>query len=247
MRQIFLDTETTGLEIANGNRIVEIGCVEMIDRALTGRNFHQYINPERDSEAGALEVHGLSSDFLSTQPTFAEIASDFLQFVQDAEVIIHNAPFDTRFIDHELKIMQHPNDFASHVATVTDSLVLARKHYPGRSNNLDALCKRLEVSNEHRTLHGALLDAELLAEVYIRLTRGQKNLLPEQDSEAQYSHIQTRVDFQSLVLPVAHASSEECAAHAHMLETIDKASGGKTLWRTTPKDTQAWPPPSNTS
>lgn len=230
MRQIFLDTETTGLEIANGNRIVEIGCVEMCDRALTGRTFHRYLNPGRNNEQGAFEIHGLSDTFLAQQSTFAEVADDFLQFVQGAEVIIHNAPFDVRFIDNELKVIQHEGDFASHVAIVTDSLALARKYYPGRSNNLDALCKRLEVSNEHRTLHGALLDAELLAEVYIRLTRGQKNLLPEGDSE-QYSHIQPDIDYQSLVLPVLHASSEDCAAHAHMLEVIDKASNGKTLWR----------------
>lgn len=230
MRQIFLDTETTGLEIANGNRIVEIGCVEMCNRTLTGRNFHRYLNPKRQNEQGAFEVHGLSDTFLSKQPLFAEIAEEFLQFVQGAEIIIHNAPFDVRFLDNELKIIQYKTDFTGHTAGVTDSLMLARKHYPGRSNNLDALCKRLEVNNHHRTLHGALLDAELLAEVYIRLTRGQKNLLLE-DGEEQYSHIHSDVDYQSLVLPIVHASSNECAAHAHMLETIDKASSGKTLWR----------------
>ncbi len=237
MRQIFLDTETTGLEIASGNRIVEIGCVEMCDRTLTGKHFHQYLNPQRNNEETAFEVHGLSDDFLATQPTFAEIADEFLQFVQGAEIIIHNAPFDTSFIDNELKIIKQVA-FAKHVDSITDSLKLARKHYPGKSNSLDALCKRLGISNAHRTLHGALLDAELLAEVYIRLTRGQKSLLLDQDSATQYNHMQHKVDFQALELPVLHASSQECTLHAKMMDTIDKKSNGKTIWHNHIKDNQ---------
>src|SRR5690606_27105364 len=170
MRQIILDTETTGLNARSGDRIIEIGCVELLNRQLTGNNYHRYINPERDSEEGALAVHGLTTEFLSDKPKFAEIAGEFLDFVKDAELIIHNAPFDLGFLDMELERLGLP-PLEKHVRGVTDTLVMAKQMYPGKRNSLDALCDRYEISNAHRTLHGALLDSELLAEVYLAMTR----------------------------------------------------------------------------
>ncbi len=171
MRQIILDTETTGLNAKSGDRIIEVGCVEMVNRRLTGNNFHYYLNPERDSDPGALAVHGLTTEFLSDKPKFAEIVNELCEFVRDAEIIIHNAPFDIGFLDAELERSGRPK-FADHVHSVTDTLVRAKELFPGKRNSLDALCERYGVSNAHRTLHGALLDSELLAEVYLAMTRG---------------------------------------------------------------------------
>ena len=231
MRQIVLDTETTGLEVAEGNRILEIGCVELFNRQLTGKHLHLYINPERDSEEGALKVHGLSSDFLRDKPRFAEVADTLLTFVQGAEIIIHNAPFDVKFLDHELQLCGQ-KAFSSHVSNIVDSLALAKEQYPGKRNSLDALCDRLEVNNAHRTLHGALLDAELLAEVYIRLTRGQESLMIESSHHASdaTAHL-PQADYSQMALALVQTTEHERTAHAAMLAAIDKASGGKTVWK----------------
>ncbi|MBP8821554.1 MAG: DNA polymerase III subunit epsilon [Brachymonas sp.] len=231
MRQIVLDTETTGLEVAEGHRIIEIGCVELVNRQPTGRDLHLYINPQRAIDAGAQAVHGITAEFLVDKPVFAEIAGQFLAFIQGAdEVIIHNATFDTGFLDQELQLARFPV-FASHVGQVVDSLALAKSHYPGKRNSLDALCERLEVNNTHRTLHGALLDARLLAEVYIRLTRGQKSLMIEGAQAADAPICAVTQDYSDMMLPVVMPSEAECVAHAAMLEVIDKASSGKTLWK----------------
>lgn len=231
MRQIILDTETTGLEVSDGNRIIEIGCVELLNRQLTGNNLHLYINPERDSEEGALRVHGLTTEFLSDKPKFAQIAEDFLAYVQDAEVIIHNAAFDTRFLDHELQLLGR-DPFRAHVTGVIDSLALAKEQFPGKRNSLDALCDRFGIDNSSRTLHGALLDAELLADVYISLTRGQESLMMEtgQGDEGTGSGL-VQIDLSGIQLPVLRASAHELEAHAAMLQVIDKASGEKTIWK----------------
>ncbi|HEX7647046.1 MAG TPA: DNA polymerase III subunit epsilon, partial [Noviherbaspirillum sp.] len=175
MRQIVLDTETTGLNARSGDRIIEVGCVEIVNRRLTGNNFHSYINPERDSEEGALAVHGLTTEFLSDKPKFAEVADELRDYIRDAEIIIHNAPFDIGFLDAEFERLGVPR-FIEHVAKVTDTLVQAKEMHPGKRNSLDALCERYGISNAHRALHGALLDAELLAEVYLAMTRGQNSL-----------------------------------------------------------------------
>lgn len=231
MRQIILDTETTGLEVSEGHRIIEIGCVELLNRQLTGRHLHLYINPGRDIDAGAQAVHGISAKFLADKPAFADIADQFLDFISGSdEVIIHNAPFDVGFLDRELQLLQRPA-FASHTGQVVDSLAMARSYYPGKRASLDALCAMLEVNNTHRTLHGALLDAELLAEVYVRMTRGQELLITDDLQETSHSTASAAQDYSHITLPVLHASAEECAAHARMLETIDKASQGKTLWK----------------
>ena len=231
MRQIVLDTETTGLEVAEGHRIIEIGCVELVNRQPTGRDLHLYINPQRAIDAGAQAVHGITAEFLVDKPVFAEIAGQFLAFIQGAdEVIIHNATFDTGFLDQELQLARFPV-FARHVRQVVDSLALAKSHYPGKRNSLDALCERLEVSNTHRTLHCALLDARLLAEVYIRLTRGQESLMIEGGQAVDAPARAVVQDYSQMTLPVLPPSEAEGAAHAAMLEVIDKASNGKTLWK----------------
>ncbi|MCW5662512.1 MAG: DNA polymerase III subunit epsilon [Piscinibacter sp.] len=239
MRQIFLDTETTGLSAEAGDRIIEIGCIEMLNRRLSGRTLHHYINPQRKSHEDAVKVHGLTDEFLADKPLFAAIADEFLEFVAGAELVIHNAAFDVGFLDAELARLGKP-PLAEHVAEVTDTLLMAREMFPGKSNSLDALCKRLEVDNSNRTLHGALLDAGLLAEVYIRLTRGQDSLvIDEVQSEAAEVTIAT-VDFERLVLPVIEADAAEAAAHAALLAELDKASGGKTLWpRPAPNTSEA--------
>ena len=233
-RQIVLDTETTGLDAASGDRIVEIGCVELIDRKLTGHNLHLYINPERDSHPDAERVHGLSTAFLSGKPKFAEIARQFLDYVQGAEIIIHNAPFDVGFLNKELERLGLP-PLSEHTGDITDTLALAKQIYPGKRNSLDALCDRLDVDRSSRTLHGALLDAELLASVYINLTRGQETLLMQADDAHESAAAQTLEldgeDLSAIELPVIAATESERAAHANMLAGIDKASGGQTLWR----------------
>ena len=230
MRQVFLDTETTGLNPAAGDRIVEIGCVEMLNRRLSGCNLHFYVNPQRPNHEDAFKVHGLSDEFLAEKPLFAAIADELLEFLTGAEVIIHNAEFDVGFLDSELERIGKPR-FESFVARVTDSLGMAREMFPGKSNSLDSLCKRLEVDNTSRSLHGALLDAGLLAEVYIRMTRGQKSLVIEAGELAEADLAHVVVDFSTLALPVIEASEDELVAHEIVLTELDKACRGKTVWR----------------
>ena len=233
MRQIVLDTETTGLSAEAGDRIIEIGCVELVSRKLTGNNRHFYLNPERDSHEDALKVHGISNEFLRDKPKFAAIADDLMAYVADAEIIIHNAAFDVAFLDKELELLGRPA-FTSVAGRVIDTLAMAKEMYPGKRNSLDALCDRLGVDNSGRTLHGALLDAELLADVYINLTRGQEALLMDMDGGDAVGGIVTRVDLRQFTLPVLLASDQEAAAHEEVLKQLDKASGGKTLWRLEP-------------
>ena len=231
-RQIVLDTETTGLSAEGGDRIIELGCVELLNRKLTGSNLHLYFNPGRDSHEDALKVHGISNEFLKDKPRFADCADDILQYLQGAEIIIHNAAFDVGFLNKELELAGRPA-FRAHVDKVTDTLAMAKEMYPGKRNSLDALCDRLGVDNSGRTLHGALLDAELLADVYINLTRGQDALLMTDDShDGGVDSRLIHVDLRALVLPVVRAADAELNAHADVLLQIDKASGGKTIWRT---------------
>ena len=233
-RQIFLDTETTGLSPDSGDRIIEIGCVEMLNRRLTGRHLHYYINPERPNSEDAVKVHGLTDEFLADKPVFASLADDILDYCQGAEIIIHNAAFDLGFLDAELARLGK-GKFRDHVAGVIDSLLMAREMFPGKSNSLDALCRRLEVDNTHRTLHGALMDAELLAEVYINMTRGQDALLIEADDESggegQGAFDVAAIDLRSFDLPVIQPTQEEADAFDKALQDLDKASGGKSLWK----------------
>jgi DNA polymerase-3 subunit epsilon len=229
MRQIFLDTETTGLWADQGDRVVEIGCVELLNRKPTGNNFHVYINPERDSHEDAFRIHGITTEFLRDKPKFAALADDFLAYVRGAHVVIHNASFDTAFLDAELARLGHA-PLSKHVSSVLDTLALAKEMFPGKRNSLDALCSRLGVDNSGRTLHGALLDAELLAEVYIHLTRGQDALLIDSEGPALPGAARTDVDLRGFDLPVIAANAHETAAHLEVLAQIDKSSGGKTRW-----------------
>ena len=232
MRQIFLDTETTGLSADNGDRIIEIGCVEMLHRKLTGNNRQIYVNPGRDSHEEALKVHGITTEFLKDKPKFSEVADDLMDYLKDAHVVIHNAPFDLGFLNMELALIGQP-PVKEAVASITDTLVMAKELFPGKRNSLDALCDRLEVDNSGRTLHGALLDAELLADVYINLTRGQEALLMDDASAVDASgHKMAAVDLSGFVLPVIQANAQELAAHEGVLTQIDKDSKGKTVWRT---------------
>ena len=229
MRQIFLDTETTGLSPDSGDRIIEIGCLEMVNRRLTGNNKHFYLNPERPSSEDAIKVHGLTDEFLADKPRFVEVADELLAYLADAEIVIHNAAFDVGFLDAELKRIARPR-LVGQVARITDSLQMARNQFPGKSNSLDALCKRLEVDNTSRTLHGALLDAGLLAEVYVRMTRGQDSLVIEaQDSSSGGVGVMA-VDLRAFELAAVAVSAEELTAHEAVLVELDKASGGRTLW-----------------
>ncbi len=230
MRQIFLDTETTGLSPDNGDRIIEIGCVELLHRKLTGNNLHLYINPERDSHEDALRVHGITTEFLKDKPKFAEIVDQFLDYIEGAEVIIHNAPFDIGFLNKELEL-QGRKPLANYIDGVVDTLVMAKEMFPGKRNSLDSLCDRLEVDNSGRTLHGALLDAELLADVYINMTRGQDALLMEVESHDEQTRTTERVDLSSYQLPVITASEQEMTRHDDVLTQLDKSSGGNTVWR----------------
>ncbi len=229
MRQIFLDTETTGLYPDQGDRLIEVGCVELVNRKLTGNNLHFYVNPERDSHEEALRIHGITTQFLSDKPKFESIADELLAYVQDAEVIIHNASFDLGFLDKELRLLGKPR-FREHVAGIVDTLAMAKEAFPGKRNNLDALCDRLGVDNSGRTLHGALLDAELLADVYINLTRGQDALLME-TSAPEVKGIETKhVDLRGFDLPVVVANDIELQAHADVVAQLDKGTGGKALY-----------------
>ena len=229
-RQIVLDTETTGLSAESGDRIIEIGCVELLNRKLTGNNLHFYVNPERDSHEDALRVHGLTTEFLRDKPKFAEEAEEILRYLEGAEIIIHNAAFDIGFLDKELERLGKPV-FTSFVSEVTDTLAMAKQLYPGKRNSLDALCDRLGVDNSGRTLHGALLDAELLADVYINLTRGQEALLIDLGDVGEQGAEGERIDLSVFDLPVLTANAQELAAHADVLAQIDKASGGKLVWQ----------------
>ena len=230
MRQIVLDTETTGLSADNGDRIIEIGCVELLNRKLTGNNLHFYVNPERDSHEDALKVHGISNEFLRDKPKFAAIADQLLDYLRDAELIIHNAPFDISFLNKELERMGRPS-IKTVIGQVTDSLVMAKEMFPGKRNGLDALCDRLGVDNSGRTLHGALLDAELLADVYINMTRGQDALLMDLGDAPDENGQTETLDLSSFELPVLRANEQETQAHDGVLADLDKASKGKTVWR----------------
>jgi DNA polymerase-3 subunit epsilon len=229
MRQVILDTETTGLNPATGDRIIEIGCVEMIGRRLTDRTFHYYVNPERDIDAGAFAVHGLSREFLSDKPVFANIVEQLIEFVDGAEIVIHNAAFDLGFLDNEFALLKRP-PFRNLASKVTDTLLEARQMFPGKRNSLDALCERFSISNQHRTLHGALLDAQLLAEVYVSMTRGQEDLsidlidyTVDTDSEGNTKSLPTTLKFIA-------ASDDECRLHEKVLAEIATASKKDSVW-----------------
>ncbi len=232
MRQIVLDTETTGLEPSQGHRIIEIGCVEIVNRRITANTYHQYIQPDREIDEGAYEVHGISNEFLADKPRFADITEDFMKFINGAELVIHNAPFDVGFLDHELKMLDPVWGKISDHCQITDSLVMARKKHPGQKNNLDALCKRYEVNNARRELHGALLDAELLAEVYLRMTGGQEALAlgsgadGEPSQQGSVSPIR-RIDSNRPSLNVVRASVDELQAHEEGLQKL----GDACIWK----------------
>jgi DNA polymerase-3 subunit epsilon len=231
MRQVFLDTETTGLSAEQGDRVIEIGCVELVNRKFTGNNLHIYLNAGRDSHEEALKVHGLTTEFLADKPRFEEVASAFLEYIAGADVLIHNAPFDLSFLNMELKRTGQPA-LSGLVASVTDTLLMAKEMFPGKRNSLDALCDRLEVDNSSRALHGALLDAQLLADVYINLTRGQDALLMEETRTPDADGVRTAaLDLSSFDLPVLRASEQELTAHQEVLAQIDKSSGQTTVWR----------------
>ena len=229
MRQIVLDTETTGLNPRTGDRVIEVGCVELHNRMLTGNNFHRYINPERDSEEGALAVHGLTTEFLRDKPKFAEIAQELREYIQGAEVIIHNAPFDLGFLNNEFKLLGLPS-FHEHCSSVIDTLVHAKEMHPGKRNSLDALCDRYGVSNAHRKLHGALLDAELLADVYLSMTRGQNSLSMDMEEETtSVGGLLEAVPLAAII--VLAATDDEVAEHEGVLGGLDKAVKGACIWR----------------
>ena len=230
MRQIFLDTETTGLSAESGDRIIEIGCVELLGRKLTGNNKHFYLNPERDSHEDALKVHGISNEFLKDKPKFSAVVSELLDYLQGAEIIIHNAPFDVSFLDKELELIGR-EPIRHCVGKVTDSLMMAKEMFPGKRNSLNALCDRLEVDNSGRTLHGALLDAELLADVYINLTRGQNSLMMDVVGDTQSDEHAPLIDLSTFDLPLLAANDQEIADHEKLLTDLDKSSKGKTVWR----------------
>jgi DNA polymerase-3 subunit epsilon len=230
MRQIVLDTETTGINPKQGNRIIEIGCVELFNRKLTGNNFHRYINPERDSEEGALAVHGLTTEFLRDKPRFHEIVEELREYIKDSEVIIHNAPFDLGFLNHEFNLLKLPS-FDSHINGVIDTLVQAKEMRPGKRNSLDALCEHFGISNAHRKLHGALLDAELLADVYLAMTRGQNSLGMDIVIEQAGGGIAIE-EIALAEIMVLRASETEEASHIELLDGLDKAVKGTCIWRT---------------
>ena len=233
MRQVVLDTETTGLEPAQGHRIIEIGCVEIVNRRVTDRTFHHYLNPEREVDAGALQVHGISNEFLSDKPRFADVAQDLLGFLEGAEVLIHNAPFDVGFLNHELARVEPALGPLGGHCTVTDTLALARQRHPGKKNSLDALCKQYGVDNSRRDLHGALLDAQLLAEVYLAMTGGQAafSLAVRTEARAYDRNAAGLPRPERGTLPVVRASEAEQVAHETRLAALDRASGGRCLWK----------------
>jgi DNA polymerase III subunit epsilon len=233
MRQVVLDTETTGLEVEQQHRVIEIGCVELFNRRLTGRRFHHYLNPERDIDEGAVQVHGLTRERLAKEPTFSHVHLEFLEFIRDAELIIHNAPFDVAFLNAEFARLDAAHRVAD-LCRVLDTLTLARQMHPGQRNSLDALCKRYSVDNSHRDHHGALLDARILAEVYLAMTGGQGSLTLSAESDTVRSgarRAEPLRSFTDIRIVVVNASEEEAAAHEHILALLDKASSGKTVWR----------------
>lgn len=235
MRQIILDTETTGLDPARGHRIIEIGCVELVNRRLTGKHYHQYLQPDREVEAGAFEVHGISDKFLEDKPRFSDVANEFMAFIKGAELIIHNAPFDVGFINAELSALGQNYGTVIDHCSVVDTLAMARQLHPGQKNNLDALCKRYSIDNSQRDLHGALLDAEILADVYLAMTGGQATLLLDGLQERGRGHVTAPVarqfDAMRPRLRVIHVQADELALHIQRLTAIDKESGGNCLWK----------------
>ena len=241
MRQIVLDTETTGLDSGEGHRIIEIGCVELINRRLTGNNYHQYVNPEREIDEGALDIHGITNESLADKPRFRDVAKDFLEYVKGAQLVIHNAPFDVGFLNYEFSLMAgvQETDGADALriedyCTVEDTLQLARKLHPGQKNDLDSLCKRYNIDNSQRTFHGALLDAEILADVYLGMTGGQTGLFEDHAGPARLGVAQVevrRLDPDRPRLLVIRASAEELQAHRAWLDELDKATEGRCVWR----------------
>ena len=230
MRQIVLDTETTGLDPGKGHRIIELAAIELCNRKISDRRFHRYLNPEREIDAGAAEVHGLTLERLQDEPKFAEIAPALLEFIRGAELIIHNAPFDIGFLNKELELTGLPA-LNNYCVSVIDTLKLAKELHPGKKNNLNALCDRYQIDNSHRTLHGALLDTELLAEVYLSMTRGQKSLLDDGSNEQKEEPAMVFADLSRLKLRVLPANDDELAQHAQQLADIDKASKGACMWK----------------
>ncbi|TQV86586.1 DNA polymerase III subunit epsilon [Aliikangiella coralliicola] len=234
MRQIVLDTETTGLEPTRGHRIIEIGCVEMVNRRLTGNHFHVYINPRREVDDGAMEVHGITNEFLADKPFFEDIAQDFINYVKDSELVIHNAPFDVGFLNHELKLLTSPLGQLEDYCTVLDTLVLARQMHPGQKNSLDALCKRYFIDNSHRDLHGALLDSEILAEVYLSMTGGQTDLTLTQKQDYLSANRDEdgirRLPENRQQFKVLSATSSELEAHEAYLKKMQETCGDKLIW-----------------
>ena len=231
MRQIVLDTETTGLEPSQGHRIIEIGCVELINRRMTDNRFHIYLNPDREIDQGAIDVHGITNEFLADKPHFEEIVDDFLNFIRGAELVIHNAPFDVGFINHELGKLEQ-NQKVDDICSVLDSLVLARKMHPGQKNSLDALCKRYEIDNAHRELHGALLDAQILADVYLAMTGGQTTLSLAANFEktAQQDVTANESKSQRSALKIIYANDDELSAHEAFLNKIQQESDSGCVW-----------------
>ena len=233
MRQVVLDTETTGLDPQQGHRVIEIGCVEIQNRRLTGRHFHQYLNPDREIDEAAIEVHGITTHFLADKPRFEQVEADFLEFVSGAELVIHNAPFDIGFLDYELKLSGSGQGKMANICAILDSLVLAREKHPGQRNNLDALCKRYGVDNTQRDLHGALLDAEILADVYLLMTSGQSSLSlrEEQEERTVTARRDRKFDPNRAPLRIVAATADELESHEACLNEIDEASDGGSLWR----------------
>lgn len=234
MRQIILDTETTGLEPTRGHKIIEIGCVEMINRRLTGNHFHVYINPEREIDDGAMEVHGITNEYLADKPLFKDIAQDFIDYVNGAELVIHNAPFDVGFLNHEFKLLTKPLGIISDYCTVLDTLVLARQMHPGQKNSLNALCKRYFIDNSRRDLHGALLDSEILAEVYLAMTGGQTDLSLTQKQDYLMANRDDsgirRLPENRQAFKVLQADAKELQEHAAYLEKMKETCGDKLVW-----------------
>ena len=230
-RQIVLDTETTGLEHRQGHRIIEIGCVELINRKLTGNNYHQYLNPEREIDQGAMEVHGITNEFLADKPHFGDIAESLMDYLKGAELIIHNASFDVGFMDAEYLRLDNGSEAIASVCGVHDTLLQARKLFPGQRNDLDSLCRRFHINNSHRELHGALLDAEILADVYLAMTGGQANLsLDAKEETTESAQVEGRVDLSSMVLPLASTSHSEAQSHVEWLSRLDQEVGGQCVW-----------------
>jgi DNA polymerase-3 subunit epsilon len=237
MRQIILDTETTGIDPLQGHRLIEVGCLEMVNRRLTGRVFHHYVNPEREVEAEAIAVHGITNEFLVDKPLFASIADEFLMFIRGAELIIHNAPFDVGFIDHEFRLLKRGMPTVAEICSVLDTLVMARARHPGQKNNLDALARRYGADQRDRTYHGALLDAEILADVYLAMTGGQVGLAlgSEEAGSGDKGRAEgiRRLAAGRMPLPVIRADAMEVERHEARLRALDKAAGGQCLWRRT--------------